>query len=708
MKLAATLLTDLYQDFLPIDFDLILELLDAPITKYFISFFSQYCSLSSEFPANFSMKLYQRLSYALSLSEAHQALQLIAKLPPSCLIHQQSLFDVISASYFVNDEVRTAVPRALLQIYLSSDSISQENIFSKFFQLAIFENSLPVRCEILSVLESQACKELASPKYITQIQLFLNDDSSRVRKSAFSLIQKLCSFNPMSIASVLRESFVNYLFIIEYVPNLRQRSRIARSFPELLLASGMLLPVYSNVLYDLIFSFFRSPDFDLIESHSNEFLDETARNYFFIGLLDSIAIIASQRSLSGKMTQIIPILIGVLQESIERTLLLSVLKLLYILFTTPTSHLNYLEHSPEVFSVCSKLLATTHSRKTRIHLLKIIGAIGLLDVNPRNPPISIELPHNIDDDLSRQFFHPTRDIEGTVDEFLLFQSRTIDQCFLSIAAKTALSSFEIDNPPDLRLCAAKTLVQILKQPLMYMLSFFDSFVSLVFETIENGDDEVLNAYLSLLSQLILTSSQNTTPFLDRFIENFKKRINDDTCVAFLNAILAFLTASKDAFSSFSSETICYLIQIIDSKKTSHDLECRLILEIFSRIGVISRELTYLIIPQICDIIITDQTIESVREYGISSLTELVRSLDLSPYMGPIVRALMSVLVSNEEKTQRYAFVLLRQLVKSNFFEYGSEIQRFLQQKRIEIINGPINFDSSILPVLNISAPCTLR
>jgi hypothetical protein len=89
-------------------------------------------------------------------------------------------------------------------------------------------------------------------------------------------------------------------------------------------------------------------------------------------------------------------------------------------------------------------------------------------------------------------------------------------------------------------------------------------------------------------------------------------MNDDICVSFLTAILAFLTACKDAFSPYASEIICVIYQILESKKTSQEFECKLILEIFSRIGVISRELTYLIIPQICDIIITDQTIESIR------------------------------------------------------------------------------------------------
>jgi hypothetical protein len=55
MKLASTFLKDFYEEFLPIEFELLLELLDAPITKYFISFFPNIVLLVLSFQIIFQL-----------------------------------------------------------------------------------------------------------------------------------------------------------------------------------------------------------------------------------------------------------------------------------------------------------------------------------------------------------------------------------------------------------------------------------------------------------------------------------------------------------------------------------------------------------------------------------------------------------------------------------------------------------------------------
>ena len=104
-------------------------------------------------------------------------------------------------------------------------------------------------------------------------------------------------------------------------------------------------------------------------------------------------------------------------------------------------------------------------------------------------------------------------------------------------------------------------------------------------------------------------------------------------------ILALLDSVRDNFSHYASELICLLIYLIDTVKTTDEIQSQKILLAFSKICVYANDLLYLIIPQICDAILCEQTLENVRILSFYCLESIAKSTDLFDYLGPIVRAM---------------------------------------------------------------------
>ncbi|OHS94749.1 PIKK family atypical protein kinase [Tritrichomonas foetus] len=664
-----TLLTAILNQFsercLPIDEELIKKLITVPMTQNYLQFFVSLANTKDAMSLEIITLLIHRITNELHTDHPNVALNLLSMLPQHCLINPEKLLnEVMALSLSTSDYTRSISPRAIFSIAKKSETIKTDDILKKLIQLAIFDKSASVRSSILKVIQNNCSEQLASPEYIRKLQIFINDDAVTGRNTTFRILANIAKLNPLAVTSLTRNAVLDCFFYIRHAPNIRQRARYLETLPDIIKASASTIKAYSGGFMDIALTLLiqcNSPN----QKYVN-FMEEDAVNLILIGVMDSLSLLAP---LDPKMVAhygdvLIPIICDILLNRNYRLLSLSILQLFFTLLTAPGSDLSYRIKTPMIMSACSTFLAKTHSRKARMATLKVLGAIGVLEVHQKPPPTSCESPENIDDKLARQFFHPTRDSEGEIDDSLLLRDSTVEQYFASFAASSLLSIFRDENLKEFYVDVVQALVQVLHFPRMFMLIYFDSFVSRLLEVIEAADDDEIKEYLPLFTQLVENSTHNTSPFLKRSLAMIHNRFCNKLAIQFLDLILAFLYSIRDGFSPYASDTIQLLVTCLDECKTAKEQESKRCLSAFSILGVYAIELLYIIIPFICNAILCEQTLSGVRIAAIETLCELIKTVDTYQYLGPIIRAVTFGLYYEDQVTRNASYELLYTLFKS--------------------------------------------
>lgn len=671
---------------LPLDQELLNSLLNEDITTSYGLFVVALANCEG-FSEDMKLLLCERLENQLRGNNPLVSLRIVGRLPGSALRNHEQLADAIWN--LARDEViktRKAVAKAAYNVARVCQSISLEETIHKLLELAVYDHSLDVRASILAVLLDNVHPMLATAECLPFLQIFVNDDATTIRKLAYRILTQLSPMNPIGVTAITRSCLFDAFFIIRHVPSIRLKSRIVRTLPALVQASARTITAYSAAFMDIVMH--------VIEQHGQEmkfenFLEEEAYNVFMMGIIDTLALLApidpEQVAKHGE------VLVGFhcdfLLKSSMRSLTLSILNLMFTLLSSPASSTVYRSQVPLILSTCSTFLANTRSRKSRMACLKVIGAIGVIEVHQRPPPSSTQAPENIDDSLARQFFHPSRDLENGSDETMLISDSPVDseQYFTSVAAASLMKIFNDDTLKEFYVEAVQALVTILSEPKMRMLSSFDQFVARLLTVLENSTDAQMATLLPHYARLIANSSHNTSPFLERSLRLIIDRFCESLQFPLIELIIAFLKALRDGFAKYASQTICLLIGCLDSSKISSLKISSRVLRAFSLVGIYAADLLYLIVPQICDAIECEQTLPLVRIEALSTLAFLASSVNLLPYLGPVMRGLAVGINSKEPQCQRAAMELLSNLLETHgamFLKHSRPILRLVEQRGI--------------------------
>ncbi|OHT09569.1 PIKK family atypical protein kinase [Tritrichomonas foetus] len=687
-RLLTTLIKYFQNRVLPIDIEFLQILISLPLSEDFKNFFVALTKCSWDFFKDLPEQLCSRLIKELDGTKNVVALEIIAKLPNEAMYNHEQLMNAVWQLAVVQSiATRCAVPNAIYNIIKSTDIITVEETSKKFLQLAIYEPSIRVRCAILQALIDNVDESLAGPDFHKYYQIFINDDSSTVRELFYKLLKKLAHMNPMAITSLTRSAMLDSFFVIRKITSIRKRARTIRGLPVLIQACEISIKAYSGSLMDIFMNIFKNYN---PKAQFENFLEEDAQTSILIGVTDSICLLAPMdpEAVSKHAYELIPILCDIVLSYEHRLLTLFIFELFFVLLSAPASTIEYRIQVPLILSTCSTFLAQTRSRKGRMAVLKVLGAIGIAEVHQRPQPKGTQAPANMDGELARMFFHPTRDQEGILDDALLLNPNTIEPYYLSFVSSSLLELFNNDSLQELYEDIVRALVDVLHHPKMTVLSYFDDFIARLLTVLERGSDNEIQTLLPLFSSLISNSTHNASPFLKRSLEFIHTRYNDTNALLFIDLILALLTAVRDGYSPYASETICLLVVTLENKKTTDALICSKVLKAFGLIGVYSADLLYLTIPQICDAIITEQTLPGVRIHALETLIDLTKSVDLLPYLGPIARSLRYSLkhLRNDPKTISTAFDLLYTILKSqglSFLMNAQPILDFLKKEKLE-------------------------
>ena len=665
-KLLSALIEKFGEKCLPLSDDLITTLLNSPMTNDYNEFFTALAETAGKnIPSYLPEQLCNRIVNEIQSNESLLALELLGNLPKTAIVDEQRMMKMITErSMFETDQVRKVIPLAVYNLAKSTDNSDYiRETTEKLFQLAIFDPSTDVRYSILNVLKTNISKDFASPESLKFLQLFASDDSTTVRSLVFKTIAQLEYINPLYASNITRHSLLEHLYIIKNVPGIRLRSRIIKTLPDLIQASSVTMKIYAKPFMEIAMDLLKHPS---DKSQSANFLEIEAANNIIIGLFDSIALVAqiSPEAVSDEAEVLIPLLCKMLGANQERALILADLHLLFVLFSPPASTLKYRVMAPLVLSACSKFLRQTQSRKCRMAILRVIGAIGVLEVHQRPPPKGSEAPKNVDEELSRQFFNPSRDTDNAIDDTLLLKPNTCEQCYITIVSHSLLKILNDENLRDLYGDTVQALCDVLKNPKMFMLSSFDMFFSRLLEILEHSSDFEVEQFLPILAELINKSSHNSTPFVERTMKFIVSRFSNQLAIPLLDIILSFVSVLRDGFAPYASSAISLIISALEANKSSSYQICERVLDISSQIGIYATDLLYLLVPQVCDVSINESALVQVRIKALYSIEKIAAETELYLYLGPIVRALNYNLNTKTIETHEAAFSVIKTLLKT--------------------------------------------
>ena len=663
------------------------NLMKVPVTEAIGEFYVKYAEYCSE---DFGPRVCAYLEEQLADPDSQQALtalDILSKIPCRALANQEQLLCLISQRLSEKTEdYRIIVPRTIYHLTMSSSSLSN-SVNKKLFQLAVFERNNDVRLSILDVISNKATKEIAAPEYMKYINIFANDGSTNVKKKAFELISKISSINPMSVASIIRETFLNTFYSIQNVPSIKTRAKIVGTLPSLIKSAGMTLNIYAPTIIDIASDNLTKP---LDRSKLRNFFEVDSADEIIVYLCESLMLVApiDPVSLSKKAEGIIYSLCDRLNVNENRKVILSSLKLLYVLLSPPASTPEIRGMVPIILAACSKFLSATKSRKARMQALKVIGAIGVLEVHQRMEIKKFDPPDFTDDSLSRQFFHPARDVPNEVDDTLLLHQATTEQSIIAIVSNALMMIFNDKDLSEFHTDAAQALAEVLNEPKMSVLSYFDKFISRLIEMIETAPDSDLEIYLPLFTRLVKSTHQNTSPFMKRALNAIEKRFNDQISMQCIELIIEFAKTMKDMFINSSANTICLLLQFLEAKKASSEEHSIAALNALSVICEYQNDLIFLIITHVSDVITFEKTIRTIRIAALKMFDKLVRSIDILNKVGPIVRALEYCLTLEDPETIGNAMNLLYSLLLAQGREFLVNADPLLDFLRIRGLDTP--------------------
>ena len=633
--------------------------ISSPISPAFKSFFVKTSYIENLFHQDQKLQLIKLIENKLCIYPII-ILQLISDISPNIFVDQINLFKlVIEQTNHKNYRVRRYCASALFNLSKSMPDLDQNALIKKLLDKATIDKNIIVRHSFIKVIYQHCNISFAGTDFLKYYKTFLNDDSFKVPKITLKILCKLAEYNPIAVTSITRGMLFDYFSVFQTVPSIRQQAKFAKLLPFLVKASLNIVKTFSESLI-MTLETVLSPEYT--NKNFQNFVEANAAVDIQIAVIKSFAIIAPyDHEIVGLYSEtIIELLCSYLNKQTSRTLVLSVLNALQILLSPQASTTQIRTQSTQILYACTSLLAETLSRKVRMSILKVVGTIGVIDAHQKLSIKGTESPKNVDDNLARQFFQPSKDLEGNVDDSMLLNPVNYETYYMSVASTLLLDIFQDDEQYELHYDSACALINILMNPKMTYLVYFDSLVTRLLDVIERTYGDLKKDYLHLVTKLIRSSSNNISPFVPRTLEIAKQHFEDDLIIPSLDLILALINSLKDGFSPYVSDIINLLIKSLDDAKTCKKDISKRVLEAFSILGKFSIDFRPIILKQICDAIVCEQTLETVRTMALEALRILVEIVDIFSCIGLFCRAVKYALNTSSRDAALqlvYAFII---------------------------------------------------
>lgn len=660
---------DMFGNFPELDEEMMRLLVHSEITENYIAFFSKIdVKILTLIPKCTIFLLYEKLQNELMEEKPFMALKQIAKLSRDMIPPENNLLNLIiklrSSPY---QKVRENVSSALFNIIDSDPSAKPLQYVMEELRRGLSDSSYLVRISILNSISESKIMYLSTPEALNYFKIFLFDEMNSVRKCAFEIMGRAFNYNPVNIAAIANNCFYNYFYILERFDSTRQRARIAGLIPYLVTASKNIAKAYTKTFL-AVFKMLVNPHQD--SRLGKDFVEENASIETIIGLTKTLAVYAplDKETISEEAEYIISALCHYLDEFEKRELVLAVLHCLHSLLSPEASTPKIRAHCSTIYAACVMYLHECSSRKGRMATLKVIGAIGLIDIEAKRESRLTGLPKIIDEELARNFFDPTRDSNLVMDDTILLNPNTVETYFGVAISKVMLTILENSSLKDLHRSAAKAMVIVLRKPREHTFMYYDAFINGLLGTLETCSVADLVHYVGMLIDLITMTTSMITPFVKDVCATILKRFDDKTAHSFLDLIKALANSVRDAFCINCHDIICLLFKSLEKYKATRTSECQKILDIFELLAPYTRDQTAIISYQMAELVNCLQVHKKTRVYCLSVLASMCYRSDLMAVIGNVIRGVEQSLFNFDKECQNAALSLLVNCLKA----YGNK------------------------------------
>ncbi|EAY20688.1 PIKK family atypical protein kinase [Trichomonas vaginalis G3] len=655
--------------FVPFDSSLAHKLVQAPLSINYRDFFLVLTSLDDIFPDYILNSLFGKLQKELTTETPLFSLQLIANMPSEYFPpDNQLLMMVLPFTTSRSVSIRKTAPKAIFNILQSNESISAQSIVLQELQRAMSDLDLSVRCAVLESIAESCLEELATPKALEMLKVFVNDDAYSVRIETIKILGNLIEINPMTVTGIIRQCIIDYFYALKNITSIRQRGRIGRLLPHIFRAGQKFIKVYTDIFLEVFFDVMSQNNVEEESPYIN-FIEENNDVTLKIGLIESLPLFAvnDKDKIENNIEQIVNDLCSYLQLSMPRALILAVLRCLFDLLTPPAASVAVRSTCATIFNACSALLYITVSRKTRIAILRVFGAIGVLDLHPTNPPITTPLPDNIDEDLARKFFQPSRDSDTEIDESYLLDKRK-EEIYIGHYVMMSLVNILMDiSQKDYHAIASEAIVKVIQPQKLWMLPLIDYFANQLLNLLNTSkDDDTKSRYVEILIPFIYKAGNVIVHFVPQIFNFVLNNVQKKRYLSLqqIKIILALVVSIRDAFTPISHSLFCLLIESMDNSKTSDLESALLILQIFEQLNPYTFDQANLIVNQVCDAIICDKTIPEVVVASLKVLSSFAPTHNLMPFIGMILRSMRTSIFSENQAIKAAGIEMMTVFVKS--------------------------------------------
>ncbi|EAY17524.1 PIKK family atypical protein kinase [Trichomonas vaginalis G3] len=645
------------------------KLVNAEVTERYKDLFVFYTKINNKDEDLTSFLLNKKINQSLEEKENLIVLEMISELPSSIFPADTSLMTQISKyTTSKSSKVRIEVSRSLFNVLKSQTTISPQNIVLQELQRAISDQDLYVRAAIIKCVSDNCPMELASSNCLNLLRVFLNDDSTNVRINSIKALEKVNHLNPAKSMAFSRSFLINCIYILENIPSIRQRARTARILSHLINSCKDIAKMYLETIFklfekEILYNFENTPKYE-------NFIEENSALSIKKGIIDSISLLAPlDRDLFDKNSgTIIPVLCEYLIRNENRNLTLSILNFLFVILSPLNSTKEIRTHCAEILTSCTNLLLRTKSRILKMAILKVVGVIGLLDVHIEGENTTKQVPDHVNVNLARQFYLPKRDDDIIPDSSLYLERGRQEVFFACSITSLLLKILDNDENNELFVETCEVMVFILEANFtrMTLLPAFDKFYKKLLSFINDSKNpEELKGYCEILIKLNMNNRNNIVPFIDETLNLLMTKFNQDDDLLMVKVVYSICFSTRDAFAPHCHGILCLLLNTLENRKTSSSEICKYIMDIFTFISPYAADQLFLIVSQICDAIIFEFTLESVRISGLNALKELANTTDMMYAIGIIIRSLSFALFDLEyELTRKAAIETLISLTKN--------------------------------------------
>ena len=719
VKLFQKIITEhpkIWENIIPSIGEILIKLLDE--RKSILAL--QIITFVPDIPEDYTNQLIQRVQHLFYESES----EFKKNLPPSIL----ALAEIIDKHNKKNEKLTSL------------------NLGTQLISNAMISESWEMRLAILNSFKPPYHAFLSYPNILDYFAVLVNDESPQVKKSALRILSGIAPMNPEMIYPMFRRIFLDILFICSTSKSMKTHSDVTEYLPILFSNLHDIVPIYGPVFIPIFINYMQihvTKAQEIIESKpskNTELITSIQESSFALQSMSAAKVLlttSQSESLGGK----IPILSSYSFNSVsaskellhQKHIIDEQMTFFDHIFATKIT-INYVRAigcicksnfdlvRPNLNEIMDLLIKNINATGQKKVLLATLSTIKII-VEQLGPKEAIKIDQLIETLMNTG----SRLISKTVHSAIFKILGRIGPAIPN--SKDLISEAKIIENIDLSMPCDDYFVSVVKNSLDSILDdksesslhyLAHQALTKTFSTCNKSSNSqrLFNSYLTRLINTIISLSTDERPaffsfletiladcpieWLQNFSQDFYELIdelwNTENQIDIIKLIPKLLHSLKDKFSPYIPKIVPTILAEINicyentkpnlSSKISPENKMQSLLKVLSSLSKFASNFIYLIIEQICTMILNDKSQGKFVLYALDTLRSIIQNFNCSSYSSILFRTCFFCF----DNFPVYKFSIY-QVLYSLFISLSSELNldRYYELlERNKLMNSEIN------------------